>query len=97
MAEFKGTKGKWIYNKELQQHSGYRIIVSESNKIIHKSENKNGLSEEEIEANAKLIASAPELLETLTKLHQAISSGNIHSLSEWNYKAKVLTYEILKP
>jgi hypothetical protein len=58
MNEFLGTKGKWIYNNQLQMHSGYRVIYSINNVLIHKSENKNGLSENEIEANALLIAEA---------------------------------------
>lgn len=73
--EFKGTKGKWIYNNSLQMHSGCRVIFNDNEVLIHKSENKNGLSETEIEANAQLISCAPEMLEMLIKLQ---TQGSFH-------------------
>jgi len=61
MSEFKGTKGNWIINE-----TGYQIL----------NENKDPLCDvwnfnkptEEYNANAKLIACAPELLEMLKNL-----------------------------
>lgn len=40
------------------------------------------------EANAKLIASAPDLLEASIKMSEAISTGNNHLLSEANLEMK---------
>lgn len=57
----------------------------------------NLICESVSKANARLIAAAPELLESLLNLHQAVSSGNAHELSEWNYKSKILTNKILNP
>ena len=66
--EFNGTKGEWIYENSLQMFSGYRQIFSEQGILIHKSENKKGLGEIEIEANALLISKAPEMLEMLKRI-----------------------------
>jgi hypothetical protein len=72
--EFKGTKGKWIYDNSLQMNSGYRVVYSDNGVLIHKSENKNGLSETEIEANAQLISCAPEMLEMLEDVKAYLGS-----------------------
>lgn len=86
---FKGTKGKWIYNNSLQMHSGCRVIFSDNEVLIHKSENKNGLSETEIEANAQLISCAPEMLEMLDELLKELSFHGYNN-STAIYKAKQL-------
>ena len=63
--ETKHTKGKWV---KRQGDSDYKFdILGEfgTNKTIALIPNKCFVSDEEAEANAKLIASAPKLLETL--------------------------------
>lgn len=78
--EFKGTKGEWLYNGSLQMNSGYRVVYNKSGILLHKSENKFGLTEDEIEANAKLIASAPDLLEALCQIQSAVETGAVKGL-----------------
>lgn len=64
MKEFKGTKGKWEVSRDIEDndrvcvksHSGHNFIDCWSLDFC---------SEEEMRANAKLIAAAPELLEVL--------------------------------
>lgn len=102
MKNFKGTKGKWLVFETPDYHEPKcsRVeIGSDENTTawICKVQNNGLIEKEEGNANALLISKAPELLETLLNLHQAISSGNAHLLSEWNLKAKTLTHEILKP
>ena len=94
MENFKGTKAKWRVADDFHQITTSRIGILESSKKICDI-NFFGIGAIEAQANAKLISKSKELLETLTKLHQAISSGNPHELSEWNLKAKQLTHEIL--
>lgn len=65
--EFKGTKGEWI--------NTYPIITSDEEDIceifVHLDaymDNSNAISEKIAEANAKLIACAPEMLKKLIEL-----------------------------
>lgn len=81
MSEFKGTKGKWYFNNDIQVHSGYRIVTCNGVKI-HESSNKNGISEKEIEANALLISKAPEMLEMLKESTEVIKWYMDNSTSE---------------
>jgi len=55
MSEFKGTKGKWEISKGNNVFADGKIIFSP----------QSDFSNMEIEANAKLIATAPEMLEML--------------------------------
>lgn len=56
MKDFKGTKGKWEVNENLEVISGSNFIA-DCNWLTHFDE-----------SNAKLIASAPEMFETIQDL-----------------------------
>ena len=66
--EFKGTKGKWNYEKGTYLEN--TIFFSFNNGEIIKVSNINDNDEatEETKANALLISKAPEMLEMLKKL-----------------------------
>jgi len=72
--ETKHTKGKWVLS-----HGANTFPTIGSAELhqpiatIHKIENAKTFCEE-AEANAKLIAAAPELLEALIKLYNSIDS-----------------------
>ena len=59
--EKKFTKGKW-------HNLGYRVDVDIADGLSGICEMSNWMDEKEMEANAKLIAAAPELLEALIAL-----------------------------
>lgn len=59
--ELKITKGEWI-------SSGYRVDVDIADGLSGICEMCGWMSESEMEANAKLIAAAPELLEALLNI-----------------------------
>lgn len=67
--EFKGTKGEWAIEGEAiydpLANMWFCAIVNEEGKILQRV---YGIDKEEAEANAKLIAEAPKLLETLQEL-----------------------------
>lgn len=83
MSEFKGTKGEWIY----------RETVTSSNNGVEKigvfNKNKQGFFDKSVcsitvydslnesEANAKLIACAPEMLEMLEDVLYAYDMGTL--------------------
>lgn len=65
--EFKGTKGKWEYHIMGFNVSAYHCIKSKDGKTICLIYPKEHLSSE-VECNAKLIATAPEMLKVLQRL-----------------------------
>lgn len=75
--ETKHTKGTWIVDE--QQDSGETIIRATDGTIVANlevdfSESHNGQRQtDEIQANAKLIAAAPELLKALEELVKTAS------------------------
>lgn len=60
--EFKGTKGKWSV-----RDTEKTVVVNENRLVITETDYPN-TSVSESEANAKLIAAAPEMFEMLNKL-----------------------------
>lgn len=72
--ETKHTQGKWVIapNRLVVIKLGTNDIIADCDT----TDVKTSISQEEAEANAKLIASAPEMLEMLIKLRRwAISKG----------------------
>ena len=67
MKEFKGTKGEWRYSDEFQCITVSKKGVIEGSKTICDISTHVGFdySGKEFNANAKLIAAAPELLKAL--------------------------------
>jgi hypothetical protein len=65
--EFKGTKGEWLI---LKQHSSHKINEIATNENLSICAINTNL--EQSEANAKLIACAPEMLEMLKDILDTI-------------------------
>ncbi len=82
--EFKGTKGKWKVNPRASRNVRCGNVT-----IANCSSGQNGENEEEEIANAKLISSAPEMLEMLNKVNDFI----IKNKSQ-NYMVELLRREI---
>lgn len=61
--EFKGTKGKWEINPRAS-----RNVRCNGKTIANCSSGQNGDDEDVEKANAKLIASAPEMFDLLKKI-----------------------------
>ena len=85
--EFKGTRtfeGKWTVCKETLRHGMERITGYGMEEVcLITNKQKEGLmggtypDNETQEANAKLIAAAPELLENLTRIIDRIEESNL--------------------
>ena len=69
--EFKGTKGKWEVNPRASRNVRCGNVT-----IANCSSGQNGENEEEEIANAKLISSAPEMLEMLKDIVKGIKGNN---------------------
>ena len=89
--EFKGTKGKWfaccLYGNSkphfLFSEHGETVICS----FTQKQEMGKDLTIEEVQANAKLIASAPDLLEALMNIEN--DNGSIPK-AIWDMRNKAI-------
>lgn len=66
----KFTKGEWI-------NLGYRVDVDIADGLSGICEMSDWMPEEQMEANAKLIAAAPELLEACEKALDTLENENI--------------------
>lgn len=79
MSEFKGTPGKWIAKLE-DGRNAHDIIVDREDYAwvasVHQQFH-DVATVEQAEANAKLIAAAPELLEALQELLKFCKSHNM--------------------
>lgn len=75
MREFKGTKGKWEVSENVVKNQYGTVTFSidtEDGRIIQLAEVYESITTEEGLCNAKLIATAPELLEALQKANTMI-------------------------
>jgi len=80
MRRFKGTKGKWKYSKIMNfSDTLVSFIATEEKEIAQLRGCVNG-DEIEAEANAKLIAAAPEMLNFIIEMAERYPN------SEWIYK-----------
>lgn len=69
----KHTQGEWV-------SSGYRVDVDVADGLSGICEMCGWMSESEMEANAKLIAAAPDLLKALEVCHASLSTYGDHPL-----------------
>lgn len=75
MTEFKGTKGKWSIGE--QDQYGIQIWCNQSHYVARAYHGGSDRTDDETNANAQLIATAPELLSELqhaVKALEAVSS-----------------------
>ena len=75
--EFKGTKGKWEVNPRASRNVRCGNVT-----IANCSSGQNGENEEEEIANAKLIASAPEMFELLKMIYLSFGGGRVITFSD---------------
>ena len=75
MKEFKGTKGEWNLSEDINDNERV-CIVSESNDNFIDVWSLNLATEDEMRANAKLIAAAPELLKALQSAYKCSGERN---------------------
>jgi len=78
---YKHTRGEWVVNPPFKNDN--KIFISNGENVIaYMAHNPSVNIDEEAEANAKLIASAPKLLEALRQFihsveHEGLVSGRV--------------------
>ena len=95
MSEFKGTKGVWVIGTAFKADTK-NIHIKTDGKLIT-VEDCDGIavaivgriSEEAQEANAKLIAAAPELLEALEMCFNALQTYGKHPIIKLQVEAVI--------
>ena len=81
MTEFKGTKGEWEVNANTD------MILTDNGAYRPNSVMITLATKEELEANAYLIAAAPDLLEALQDLVKICEENNVGAELELSKKA----------
>lgn len=80
--QFKGTPGEWrLVNGVIETHDGMPLF--------HK-----GRSKEEMDANAKLISAAPEMLHAMIEFCDRVDVGEVRSTKTYN-QFKLIINKIL--
>lgn len=69
MSEFKGTKGIWTHNEQIVNNGSFYRVKGDTVKVC----NVVTRNQEEAEANAKLIACAPEMLDALKECEEFLN------------------------
>ena len=87
MENFKGTKGKWRTHVIDGRNSTYFSIESANARVCNISSKRIELFKEE-QANAQLIAHAPEMLEMLSRVNDRLIRRTLPTESEVNQFAK---------
>lgn len=83
---FKGTQGNWEINPRASRNIRCGNIT-----IANCSSGQSGDTQEEEEANAKLIANAPKMFEQIKKLREAILSEDyVRMLAESQLSKELL-------
>lgn len=78
--EFKGTKGEWVISEiNISDLKSIAIFSDEKQEVLLHMYLPNSEITEENKANAKLIASAPDLLEALIKIRKSIKDQKLES------------------
>lgn len=79
--EFKGTKGEWSIEESFDDMYKQKIfnISTDSMEGLAVIYTGSELFKDEQESNAKLIASAPDLLEALIKIRKSIKDQKLES------------------
>lgn len=85
MSEFKGTPGPW---KQVENGGRMVGVMSKGEWVVYKA-GQDRMSTHELEANAKLIAAAPDLLEALTDLLTRFNSSELTIETLENAKAAI--------
>lgn len=86
MKEFKGTKGKWNYHvtqnkNDRPYHNIQKGDWGDAIALLY----PHHVTEEELEANAKLIAAAPEMLEVILEIY-----------NECRFRSDIISFEVSK-
>ena len=103
MSEFKGTKGEWYVERTSSEDGDFQgriLCKSSEKKSLHKDEpqiyiiaggpsKRNGVANIHCEANAKLIAAAPELLKSLCGLISPGAGGPLRCLKDEGFEDEV--------
>jgi len=101
MSEFKGTKGVWEVEpttalNENDEPLYYDIKVNGISFVSTFRSAALGISDKEQESNAKLIAAAPELLETLNEVLSYLHSFKKEDLAEAEFMLEFKISQAIK-
>ena len=94
--EFKGTKGKWNYEKGTYLENTMFFSFNNDEIIEVSNINDNDEATEETKANALLISKAPEMLYFLKELISDYENGLIEDLETVIFRAEKLIKEAIE-